>query len=237
MWASGRGRAGDMLVPPPSTRMARHSTQEDKQMYRVMLVCGWLQPTTASLTFLLAVEYEEGADSHSLLFLERHVEEETSRQLSEDQDLDLSAGGRAVLFLSSLGKGGRAVERMRTGTWGQSPEPQSVFGGLGAGASELCRALPAPTPKAARPGQQPRAGRAARPGLPPRSPGCPVPQRTGGRAGSWHRGGSWREQPMDQDPCSSTEAGEEPRPVPRLALQAPLSCWLLRWAGNGRWSG
>lgn len=70
VWASGRGRAGDMLVPPPSTRMARHSTQEDKQMYRVMLVCGWLQPTTASLPFLLAVEYEEGADSHSLLFLE-----------------------------------------------------------------------------------------------------------------------------------------------------------------------
>ena len=69
-----RGSAGDMVVPPPSTRMVRRNAQEDKQTYRVMSVCRGLQPTTASLPFLLMVEFEgvlESIQSHmaALFFL------------------------------------------------------------------------------------------------------------------------------------------------------------------------
>lgn len=130
--------------------------------------------------------------------------------------MDASLAGRAVLLsfkgVPGLGEGGRRSEGLRASSLGRSheakwpPKPRE---------SQLCRALPALAPKAAKVGQHPCAGRAARPVLPLCSQGSPVLRRTGGRASSW-QGGDWGEKTMGKEGTKT--------PLQSRALLSALAC-------------
>lgn len=101
--------------------------EEEKQSYQEMPVCGGMEPTVwiGSLTFLFTDESLEGKksveSSPACLFLGRIEEKETSQQLSQDWDLDISmADGAVRVFFQvvpGLGGGGRRAEGLRAGSW------------------------------------------------------------------------------------------------------------------------
>jgi len=104
-------------------------------MYQDVCACGGMQPTTASLTSLLQDETAEVANSIQSctvgpFFLAGAENDETSQQLSQDGDVDVSEGGRAVLLPSKgaqgLGEGGRTSEGLRDSSLSQRCEPMSV---------------------------------------------------------------------------------------------------------------
>lgn len=51
-----------MVAPAPDTRVHQNAG-EDQQIYQGMSLCRGMQPITASLTFLLTDELEEGKES------------------------------------------------------------------------------------------------------------------------------------------------------------------------------
>ena len=83
----------------------------------------------APLTFSLTDASVDGIKSiqsqvAALFLLARAEKDETSQQLSQDGDLDLSVAATAELILPGLGEGVRTG--LRRGSWGRSPEPTSV---------------------------------------------------------------------------------------------------------------
>ena len=208
-------------------------------------MCRGTRTTTASLTSLLQDESEEVAKSiHSctagLFFLAGAEKDEASQQLSQDGDVDVSAAGRAVLLPSkgppALGEGGRTSEGLRSSSLGQRHEPRSCARGWIPGESELCRALLAPAPKAARARHHPRTGRTARPGLPPYCWGCPALCRTGGKAGSCLRG-DCREKPVGKggtkSPALEQSLAECPNLCPSMPHRQPRAAGCSSAQGRG----
>ena len=125
-----------------------------------------MKPAPTCLTLLILHELLEETKSvcsqRGCGFTGRLEEDETSQQPSQDRDLDVPVADRAVGVSSSavpgLGEGGRRAERVRAGSWCQSPEAPSAQGCI-PGESGLCRAV---LTAAAKAGQQPPHGESCR---------------------------------------------------------------------------